>query len=350
VRKFAVAATAGVVTLFGVAVWPVAATQFSSSSEKKDEARAQAARADGAQDVGGGSNYNWFDLKNCDREKYGVVNNFDKGRDVIPGQLAKMRESGQDKLRFGIFHRHGPDSGTLMDSTGGRLSEKNTENLRDFLAAVKKAGFKEISVSMHVNGDNNPNDWKEWNEDYYKENLDLIRYIRPILKESGIHYRIDLGAELIPDPSQEQTLAYTQRLWKDYTTEFGKDDTVGFSVIGMVPQRIAQLRAVYGDNPPYLFDFHFYGSPERGDEHSQFVNADKQLNDMGYKQGMVVSETYYNDKTAADGIKRAMDETGRRVYWVTQWPLTVQRTCPDVDVTPPSDFDNFTKNGFGQAP
>lgn len=298
---------------------------------------------------GGGSNYNWFGLDGCDREPFGVINKFHQGRDKINQQLRELREAGQQRLRFGIFHRRGPDSGTLMDSTGGRLSKQNTQNLKDFLAAVKKAGFREISVSMHVNGDNNPNYWDAWKEDYYQENLNLIRYVRPIIKTAGIPYKIDLGAELMPDDGQQFTLEHSKRTWRDYTAEFGKDDTVGFSVIGSRATRIKHIPEVYGDNPPHLLDFHFYGNEQFGDEYTQFVNAHRQLTDMGYRQGMVVSETYFNDGTAADGLRRAIDETGRQVYWLTQWPLSRHRPCGDhVDIAPPTAFDRFAAKGFAE--
>lgn len=291
---------------------------------------------------GGGSNYNWYQITNCDREPYGVIKNFPKGKAVIGKQLTQMRAAGQQRLRFGIFHHHGPDSGTLMNSTGGKLSPRNTQNLRDFLAAVRAAKFREISVSIHTNGVNNPNGWTDFRDDLYNENLQLIRYIRPILTAAKIPYRIDLGAELIPDINQPRTLEYAQKLWRAYTDEFGLADTVGFSVIGSRPTRIANIPKVYGDRPPHLLDLHLYGSPEFGDEYQLLTKAHQQLNALGYRQGVVISETYYNDATAANGLRKAIDETGRRVYWVTQWPLSRTKPCNEhVDVAPPVAFDAF---------
>lgn len=293
----------------------------------------------------GGSNYNFFNLDGCDREPYGVLKNFHTETETIRNQLTALHNGGQERLIIGIFHGRGLDSGTLMDSTGGDLDPQYRDNLRDLLAMVDDIGFDEVEVAMHVLGPNNPNEWDTFHEDLYQENWQLIQNIRPIVAESGVHYRLNLGNELTPAPGQDMTLEYAQRLWNDYTAAYGKEDTVGFSVIGMRPERIAQIPKVYGDNPPNVFDFHFYGNDE-ANEYQQFVGAHRQMRDMGYEQGWVIGETYYDDAEAAANIRRAVDDTGQRLYWLTQWPLTRDRNCDHVDVTPPADFGAFAEHGF----
>lgn len=297
--------------------------------------------------VHGGSNYNFYKLDDCDREPYGVLKNFHTEREVITRQLRQMHENGQDRLIIGIFHGHGLSSGTLLDSTGGDLPPQGRQNLHDLLAAVQRIGYAEVEVAFHVLGPNDPNGWTSWNEDLYQENWQLIQRMRPIVAGSGLHYRLNLGNELTPAPNQPQTLEYTKRLWKDYTQKFGKQDTVGFSIIGMRPERIASIPRMYGDNPPHLFDFHFYGNETDGDEYQQFVAAHNQMNEMGYtEQGWIVGETFYNDPTSASNIRRAIDDTGRTVHYLTQWPLTRDRRCDHVTVAPPSDYTAFLDQGF----
>lgn len=294
----------------------------------------------------GGSNYNFYGLEGCNREPYGVVNSYNRAPALIQTQLAQMRQSGQDRLMIAVFHWHGADTGTAMDSTGGNLSVQNRQNLTDLLASVKQAGFAEISITFNPVAYNDPSGWATWNESLYQENWNLIHNLRPIIQQAGIPYRLDLMNEGIPSTNQPVLLQYTKRLWSDYTYTHGKNDTFGFSVIGAEAARVNRIKEVYGSNPPYVFNFHFYGTPQIS-EYTQFVNAHNKLNSFGYKtQGFVVGETFYNDATAAYNLQRASATTGRVIHYLTQWPLTRAQTCAHVDVAPPADFNNFTFRGF----
>lgn len=329
-------------TLFGLAggiaagavAWPV-----------YQAVRPGAASAGVAQGVGG-SNYGWYKLDGCSREPYGVVNTFDSARDTITSQLKQLAQAGQQRLRVLVYHHRGADTGTAMDSTGGDLSARNRQNLTDLLGAVVAAGFAEIQVSFLPIGDNFAANWSAWNEDLYQENWNLIHNLRPIVAGAGLQYRIDLCNEAIPTSGQATLLRYAQRLWTDYTGTFGKDDTVGFSIIGMDTDRIAQIPAVYQGNPPNLFDFHFYGS-DTADEYQQFVAAHQIMNQQGFSgQGWTISEVYYDDATAADNLHRAIADTGRTVFYLLQWPLEKGSSCSDVSVAPPADFGAYAAQGF----
>ena len=298
----------------------------------------------------GGSNYVSYHLANgCDREPYGVIDSFDKGRDTITGQLADMRAAGQHRLRVPIFHQHGPDSGTVMDSTGGDLSEGDRQQLTEFLAAVKAAGFDEIEVGFFPLGRTGPYDWTSWHEDAFHENWRLIANLRPLIADAGIPYKIDLLNEGMPTPDQDVLREYTTRLWAAYTGRFGKADTVGFSMTVPIADRATQLAAVYGDNPPDVFDVHLYGDGWNGDEYRQFVDADGKMTSLGYHQDWIIGETFFDDTSAAVGIDRAIGRTGRKVRYVAQWPLTRDGRCADVDVAPPIRFDAFGPRGESAA-
>ncbi|WP_433788625.1 hypothetical protein [Actinoplanes sp. CA-252034] len=300
----------------------------------------------------GGSNYGWYQIDGCNREPYGVVNSFHKAPDLIRSQLAAMRAAGQARLRVHIIHRHRPDTGTAMDSTGGNISASNRQNLTDLLRAIDDAGFVEIQVAFMPIGDNAAYNWSSWNDDMYQENWNLIANLRPIIAGSGIHYRIDLCNEAVPTKSQPVLLAYTQRLWNDYTNAFDKKDTVGFSAIGYAG-RIENIPKVYGNNPPYLFDFHFYRR-NGVDEGSLFTTAHNMMNQYGYtKQGWTIGEVFNNDPTAASTLRQAIDSTGRTVYYLLQWPRQAPSidvpdpTCPDATVPPPPvNFGAYIAQGF----
>jgi hypothetical protein len=294
----------------------------------------------------GGSNYDFYGLNSCDREPYGVVDSFDQGRDTITAQLARMYTDGQRRLRVAIFHQHGPDSGTTMDSSTGDLSPPDRDQLSGLLAEVKQAGFQEIEVAFMPIGQDDPHGWSAWDENSYQEDWNLIYHLRPLIAAAGIPYRIDLLNEGMPMSNQPVLRQYATRLWDDYTWNFGKADTVGFSLTVWIADRATQMSAVYGSNPPDVFDLHLYGDGWNGDEYSQFVDADKKMTSLGYHQGWVIGETYFDDTTAADGIRRAIGDTGRTVLYLTQWPLTRSEQCSDVDEAPPVAFDAFHSDGF----
>jgi hypothetical protein len=336
-RRRVLLGSAAAVGAAGLVGWPAGSSQAATT---------------GAQ-ARGGSNYGWYQIDDgCNREPYGVVKSFHKAPDVIRSQLAAMRAAGQARLRIHIIHRHRADTGTAMDSTGGNLSAQNRQNLSDLLRAIADAGFAEIQVTFMPIGENDAST-KDWNKELYQENRDLIYNLRPIIAGAGIQYRIDLCNEAVPTSDQPVLLDYARRLWNDYTHDVGMNDTCGFSTIGF-PGRIAQIPQVYGKNPPYLFDFHFYRRNTLVDEGGLFTTAHNMMNQFGYtNQGWTISEAFYNDSTAARTLRQAIDSTGRTVFYLLQWPVQAPRidfptpTCPDATApTPPVNFAAYTAQGF----
>ena len=292
----------------------------------------------------GGSNYDFYGLDGCDREEYGTIASFAKGQSTIEQQLADMYANGQRRLRIGIFHQHAPDSGVTMDSSTGDLSDADRSQLTDLLAAVKRAGFVEIEVGFFPIGADNPHEWNDWQESSYQENWSLIQNLHPLIAAAGIPYRIDLLNEGIPRPDENLVQRYDSTLWTAYTRTFGKADTVGFSMTVPIADRVSQLSAVYGDNPPDVFDVHLYGDFWHGDEYQQFLDADAAMTQLGYHQSWIIGETWFNDPDAATGIDRAIARTSRAVRYVTQWPLTRSVRCLDVDVPAPITFQAFQQH------
>ncbi|AHH94783.1 hypothetical protein GCM10010174_36630 [Kutzneria viridogrisea] len=292
----------------------------------------------------GGSNYDFYYLQGCYREPYHVVNGFNRAPDIIRYQLGEMRKAGQSRLTIGIFHHRGPDSGTIMDSTGGKLSDQNRRNLTDLLAAVKQAGFAEVAVAFNSLSPNSPSGWSSWQPDLYQENWQLIQDLHPVIAGAGLPYRVDLGNELTASAGQKVVLQYDQQLWKDYTAKFGRNDSVGFSVNSNDPNQVGSVGQIYGTTPPPLFDIHVYDQ-----EYERFLAADTALRQAGYTtQPIIVGESFYNDKAAAEGFAKASKQTGRQIYYLTQWPKTRANVtqCDQVDVAPPADFSAYKAAGF----
>ncbi|WP_413755125.1 hypothetical protein [Streptomyces sp. MMBL 11-3] len=297
--------------------------------------------------VGGGSNYFTYRVDaDCEREPYGVVNSYDKAPGVIRRQLAQMAEAGQKRLRIPVYHHRGPDSGTVMDSTGGRLAAANARNLRALLDAVRSAGFEAVEVGFFPQDANDPTGWRTFDHDLYDENRGVIRQVRSLVTRSGLPYRLDLLNEGAPAEGQKVLLRYDRTLWDDYRQEFGVRDTVGFSMTVWIAGRVPQLPEVYGDSPPPVLEIHLYGQEWNGDEYQQFMSADAALDEIGYRQPLVIGEAYYNDAPAAAGVRRAVTDAGRPVLHLTQWPHPREAKCPAADVAPPVAYDAYAAAGF----
>jgi hypothetical protein len=297
----------------------------------------------------GGSNYGWYQLDSpCVREPYGVVYNYDTATNTIDTQLKEMYNNGQRRLRIPIYHGRGINSGTVMDSTGGNLAPRFLTNLANLLGAVSAAGFEEIEVSFNPQGGNDPTHWVTFSSDYYQENWSLIQNLHPIIAGAGIPYHIDLSNEGIPPPGYAALLQYSQELWNDYVSAFGSNDTLGFSIIADAGH-VSQVSAVYGPSafgnhgPPTLFDVHIYD--ETG---NSFATAYSGLSGQGYQGvGWIIGEAFYNDALEAAALRQEVNNTGQKVFYLTQWPLASGPSCsPDVNVAPPLVFSNYQAQGF----
>jgi hypothetical protein len=302
----------------------------------------------------GGSNFSWYRVDNpqpgtCVREPYGVIPNFANpdAQQAIRAELAQMISSRQRRLRIGIFHGHGFNTGTVMDSTGGDLSPENRRNLSDLLTAAKAAGFTQVEVAFHPEGPA-VREWTRWRQDLYDENWSLIRNLRPLIRAAGIPYWLDLSNEAIPTAQQPLVLRYARTLWADYASTFGRADTVGFSVIGD-PAHVGEIPAVYRGKPPYVFDIHFYGGTSGLNELGLFRASDRTMTRLGLRQPWIIGEAFYDDAEAARELSAAIAGSSRPVYYLTQWPLTRGSACADVDVPAPTSFAAYASAGFASA-
>jgi hypothetical protein len=297
----------------------------------------------------GGSNYAWYHLDPpCTREPYGVIYNYDTATATINSQLQLMYNNGQRRLRIPIYFARGLNSGTIMDSTGGNLAPQFQTNLANLLAAIKAAGFVEVEVGFFPQSNNNPVQWATFSSDYFQENWSLIQNLRPIISAAGIPYHLDLMNEGIPPPGYAPMLQYDQMLWNDYVSMFGSSDTLGFSIIAD-SAHLPQVSAVYGpsafgsNGSPQLFDVHIYD--ETG---ASFATAFSSLNTQGYGAvPWIIGEAFYNDATEAAALRQEANSTGQKVSYLTEWPVTADRSCsPDVNVAPPADFSNYQAQDF----
>jgi len=277
----------------------------------------------------GGSNYDGYHLDPpCSREPYGVVYNYDTETATINAQLQQMYNNDQRGLRIAIYFARGINSGTIMDSTGGNLSPRFRNNLTNLLAAIKAAGFVEIEVSFHPQSSNDATQWTSFSNDCFQENWSLIQNLRPIVSGADIPYHLDLLNEGIPPQGDAALLQYDQLLWNDYVSAFGSNDTLGFSIIADADY-VGQVSEVYSASAygnhgsPQIFDVHIYD--ETG---SSFATAFSSLKSQGYGSvSWIIGEAFYNDAAEAGALRQEADSTGQTVLYLTQWPITSDRTA-----------------------
>jgi hypothetical protein len=292
----------------------------------------------------GGANLFYYKLDGCKRDEFRFnPAYYDQQKAAIDPVLSAMYANGQRRLRISTIFEHGGKF-PILDSASRQLSDQARHSIIAALQTIKRIGFQQIEVLIGLWGPNVVLNWPEWSEDYYQENWQMIMQIRPLLAASGLPYLIDLTGEAVPAANQPLLLRYTQRLWSDYSRAFGTEDTVGFSIIPNIKQdRFAQMRAIYGDRPPAAFDLHIYE-----DSYNKFINARHRIAQQGYGNiPWVIGEALYNDAEEADDVARAVQDTGQRLLFLLEWPMTREMPCQGgVDVAPPVDFSNYIERGF----
>jgi hypothetical protein len=104
------------------------------------------------------------------------------------------------------------------------------------------------------------------------------------------------------------------------------------------------VNGLYGNNPPYFFDFHVSSA-------SDLLALDSYLAADGLTQSIVIGETTPYDNVA-DGVALATAalqiKNSRTVWSLTQWPMDANPPagCVASDVAPPYAYDQFIAAGW----
>jgi hypothetical protein len=311
----------------------------------------------------GGSDYHWYKVGGPGQEllysKHRVILGYLEHKAEIDQQLTTMYANGQRRLRIGIEFAN-DDAPNRLHVTNGAFASQDASQIAALLASIKAIGFEEVYVNINGGGaHNNVRHWQEWNDTVYRENFSVIAHTRELTKASGLPYLLDLGGEYTPVLNgQEIRVQYCRRLWADYATAFGTEDTVGFSIIASISNdRYGHLRDIYGDTPPKAFDLHVYARRDEANgtyiesSYQRFVHAHQRIADVGYGNvPWIIGESFYNDGLEAKQLAQAINETGQRVLFLLQFPH-VRPPFPkpprysDVDVVP-LEFDQYISCGF----
>ncbi|MCK9487869.1 MAG: hypothetical protein M0Q42_00425 [Xanthomonadales bacterium] len=343
----------------------------------------------------GGSNLLWFDVDPVDpadpdpvtaciqaRDPYGILANYHRPgvRVQVLELLSAMRAAGQRRLSTGLLHLRAPGpapegswGGTLVDSTGGRLHPQVEANLEQFLADINATGFDEILFRYFPQGENTAIEWDSFSEDLYQENWQLIERTQGLLEASGLVFRTDLLVEGMPRawfttlpggnyfidddrPANRAWSDYAQRLWRDYVARFGAERSVGFSFVTdsnsvRTRARVRHINYVYrmADGSrvlPPVFAFDIYGGDSVSDrtifERHHYAMAEIGRDDESW----IVAESWFDDATTAGDLKAALETTGRRLEYFTQWPLDRHVDDCGVNVAAPVAYEAYLRQGF----
>ncbi|MEJ5207503.1 hypothetical protein [Denitratimonas sp. CY0512] len=343
----------------------------------------------------GGTNYLWFgddgQCSQASRDAFGLAKRYHEidpvlgpVRAIAQQQLAVMHERGMRRLSLGIFFIHGPtSSGTLVDSSNPAQVAQAAANIGMLMQDVKNAGYNEVLFRFFPTANINPSQPEfpahsdNPNSDYARrvdEYWNLIQAVRPVLAASGLHYRIDLMVEGAPRdsnppfpipenerykyPANERWSKAVRTLWQRYLAAYGRDDTVGFSFLvdednNRLRSRVRHMQYVYEGNYPFLYAIDFYAGDTQ-DEYEKFMRMHGYMvsqNPSGaswHQNGWIIAEAHYEDPIAAQALARAIRETGRTVFYLTQWPLDRAAACQQahVNVPPPYDWMVWPAYGF----
>ena len=339
----------------------------------------------------GGTNYHWFgDDGQCEidsRENFGLLKRYheidpQRGsvRFIARRQMAAMYKRGMRRLSLGVYFMHQPAAGgTLIDSNDPVEVAQIAANLAQILADVKILGYEEVLFRFFPTNNINPSqpEFPHRNSDAYGPRVDeywnLIQTLRPVLADSGIAYRTDLMVEgvprdsnnvLIPErdrykyPANNEWSRTVRTLWQRYVAAYGSSDTVGFSFLvdednNRMRSRVRHMRYVYEVAYPQVFALDIYAG-QNWDEYDKFSLMDLHMREQNPSGAQwdetpwVVAETYYEDPLAAAGLVQAINETGRTVLYLTQWPLDRAGECQQahVNVAPPYRWDVWRAYGF----
>ncbi|MBS0567262.1 MAG: hypothetical protein JSS59_07620 [Proteobacteria bacterium] len=331
----------------------------------------------------GGSNFLWYTLgSGCDREPYGIVPNYHHAevRSQVRAQLAAMFASGQARLSLGVYFAHGVPTGTAIDSSDPAAVAQAAQNVADLLADVKAAGFHGALFRFFPVGTIYPPN-TDFDPSLMNEYWSFIQTIRPALVNAQLPYLIDLGVEalprdsdlpFIPDPWKYPRNTNWSRavrtLWQSYYAAYGAADTIGFSSLtdddaGTMRSRVRHMRYVYdvgGGNPRYpaTFAIDVYGDASANEavkltQFDQAMRREDPNGSLGWRDApVIVAETYYDDPVSAENLVAAMKNTGRKVPFLTQWPLdrgsgaSSGGNCAATNVLPPFTWSVYGHYGF----
>jgi hypothetical protein len=287
----------------------------------------------------GGTNFSVYDLGSYAttqndstwQEVSFVLANYDKNPQAVAKLVNDMCANGQRKIGLTLWYMPANFDSSFVSSLGGKPSTKVESNIKAVINTIKNTSnsgaecFNEIQFRFAPIGVANPSVWDVWNEKQYQEDKSFIFYVRNLVKtslsDSVIQVYYDLGAEL-GGLTDHQNIDYTKKLWSDYTSVYGVNDTYGFS-IALDKDRFINLMNIYnsvGKKPLQhaidIYDVHGTGMA------SQLSTLYSEMKQMGEQSTpVIIQETYFNDAKAMNEISESVNSLGIKIRSVMQWQV-----------------------------
>jgi hypothetical protein len=296
-----------------------------------------------------GANYTHYAVRHCSLQGTGILANYgaDGVREEVQGELVAMRAAGLQALRLIVWHQSNVDrqSWGVVSSAQGRLSQSNRENLAAFATDVREAGFAHLFVSFAPMGSSDPKS-PDYRSKEFRDNWHFVTDVRAVVKRYGpSSTQFDLMNEAPPsywEPRSEarRVMGYIAHMYVRYARAFGTRDVTVSSIAGVgtrdavsrIENLVTALRAT-GLSDPRWFEVHLgqRGSRAFGD----LLAIDRALRARGLRQPLVIGETAYDDGVTARAIARFVRASSRPIRAILEWPLTRNRPCRDMSVSPP---------------
>ncbi len=308
----------------------------------------------------GGSNYPFYvqNDESWDGNQRVVVAQYHLAPGLVEAQLRQMYKTGQSHVALIVWYlpfgtsntpSDGVVAGAFLDSSGGRLSTQNQQNLTAVLGLIKQIGFSQVTIRFAPIGAANPVSWgNTWNEPTFEQDEAFVFSTRQIaetaLAGSSVARMYDLGVEVGGIPhllnsdgvtySDGQSSTYTTRLWADYVKSYGTADSYGFSIaysFGTLTAAIAEFDKAGTRPNTYALDD--YANNALWYCYQELVGAHETA------KPIVLQETSYDDAGQMAAIQNELQHVPVTISYIDQWPASVN--VANADASPPASYGAY---------
>jgi hypothetical protein len=295
-----------------------------------------------------GANYTHYEIEHCSLQDTGILASYGANhvRRKVRDQLAEMQRGGLQALRILIWHQSTPGNQRwgVIPSKGG-LKDDHRRALALFASDVRRAGFKHFFISIAPMGANNPRN-SAYDPDLFTENWRFLLDVRRVVKRAGpSRLRVDLINEAPPGFWESESVArrimrYIRAMYARSARAFGAHELTVSTIAGVgtrdAVSRIRSLvKALDASGAPYPQAFEVHTGQRGTRVFADLMAIDRALDSLRLPQPLVIGEAAYNDRATGRAIRRFMRTSSRRVVAVLEWPLTADRPCKDISVSPP---------------
>lgn len=221
--------------------------------------------------------------------------------------------------------------GELIDNAyNGNFSMRpqHRANLKSIVGKALDVGFRRIIIRFGRH--NAPETWTSWDETKYQQTWNFLVDARNAAREEVFIRNkghllpyptnillFDLSIEDGGMPAAGQRDPLMVRLWQDYSSSFGNDDTVGFSMAWESGRftKMIQLLSGAGVPLPKMWAASVYTNPS--------VDLTNIYNEMGSlkNQPFFIMEAWFNHANTKNAVAQALNNnTLQNIVSVTQWP------------------------------